>query len=507
MRRSYVTTAIDFPNAAPHMGHVMEKVLADVYARWCRLRGDEVRFQIGTDDHGIKIQRTAEAKGLTPRALIDSNIPLFQGLFEQLNISYDCFMSTSVTPGHYATAQGMWNTLLKNGHLQEKTYTALYCAGCEEFKMTRDLEDGVCPNHKVAPEEVSERNWFFNLSEHQEFLRTLIAEQGYITVPKFRAKEIQSFLDQGLEDVSFSRHKSALSWGVPVPNDPDQVMYVWCDNLTNYISTLGYFTPSQDSTWWDGATVTHIVGKDIARFHGLNWPAMLHAAGVKTPDTMLVHGFLTNEGQKMSKSLGNVVQPTEVLAKFNGDPDPIRFYLSHEVTVGRDGDFSWDRFEDLYNSKLRNQLGNLLNRVLTLLNREGGALTDCSKYNIADTWTAYQEHMNTFGFKEALEQVMVLIAEGNTAMETNKPWAQEPADKLKTLTTICEMLRQASLLLLPFIPQTAYRISTQLNVPYAQHMLAKDFVLTAQMQQWGGVEDWQTVGTPEILFAPIEEGL
>jgi methionyl-tRNA synthetase len=291
-------------------------------------------------------------------------------------------------------------------------------------------------------------------------------------------------------------------------------MYVWCDALTNYISGLGYFTDQPLKEWWDDACVTHVIGKDIARFHALIWPAMLKHAGVRMPDQLLIHGFLTNEGQKMSKSLGNVVQPIEVLERFHNNPDPIRFYLSHEITVGRDGDFSWERFENLYNSILCNTIGNLLNRVLVLLHKKNnGALAsvvpDCGLLGQKEVddfavWSEFMQAMNQFKIETAIASAVSLASACNKYIDDQKPWAKEAVDPIETLSQLAEAIRHVSLMLLPFMPNTAYRISTQLNVPYAEQMLTKDFVLTTQMRQWGGIKDWHTVGTPEILFAPLD---
>jgi methionyl-tRNA synthetase len=504
MKRSYITTAIDFPNGAPHMGHVMEKVMADVYARWCRLRGDEVRFQIGTDDHGSKLQRTAEAVGMHPRDLVLSNIPKFVTLFDQLHISYDAFVSTSVANGHYETAQGLWNALLDAGYLYQKEYTGLYCSGCEEFKNERDLVDGLCVNHQKAPEPVAEKNWFFKLTACKQYVENLLSTKAYSIVPEFRSAEVRSFLENGFADVSFSRPKTSLYWGVPVPNDPDQVMYVWCDNLTSYISSLGYFTPNVDTTFWNDAEVTHIVGKDITRFHGINWPAMLHCAGVKIPNRLLVHGFLTSNGQKMSKSIGNVVEPHDVLEHVFGNPDPLRFYLSHEIPVGNDGDFSWERFDALYNSKLRKQLGNLLNRVLVLLGRTGGRIIVTEQPELLQLdWQRYSAAMNEHRFHDALLYTMQLVDAGNKYMEDTKPWEQSPETQIMYLSQMAEFLRHIALQLLPFIPATAQRMSVQLGVPYAEQMLLKNFVLSDQLQAWCEC-NWENIGQPELLFAPLE---
>jgi len=483
------------------MGHAMEKILADVCARWFRLRGDEVRFQVGTDEHGIKIQRTAEEEGVTPQELVDRNAVLFKDLFDRLNISYDYFVRTSDKKVHYPTVIEMWKRLAKDGWLEKRSYNGLYCVGCEEFKTKRDLEDGMCVNHKKAPEEVVEENWFFRLSDRSDYVKELLSkkpeEGGYEIVPEFRSKEIFSFIDQGLPDVSFSRPKSTLYWGVPVPDDEGQIMYVWCDNLTNYISTLGYLTDKEDKKWWDDAEVTHVIGKDITRFHALNWPAMLDCVGVKTPDRLLVHGFITCEGSKMSKSLGNVVVPDEVLDRFNGDPDPLRFYLSHEVPVGRDGDFSWDRIEKLYDSKLRNELGNLLNRVLVLLNKEGGELGDVGDgKKVMSLWKKYKKAMDEFKLEEGIAIAFELVAIGNQYIDKSKPWELEGDEKLKVLSHLAEALRHIALMLLPLTPGTSEKIFKQLGLKVPETLDGKD--------KWGAEKGWKKVGEAEILFESLE---
>ncbi len=510
MSRKYVTTAIDFPNAAPHMGHVLEKVLADVIVRWFRLSGHDVRFHLGTDENGIKIQQTAKALGIHPKELVEKNAPVFESLFRRLNVSFDYFIRTANPESHWPTVQALWNKLKDAGYLEKRSYTGLYCTGCERFLTERDLVDGKCPDHQKEPEKVTEENWFFLLSKKQADIQKLLDLKSgtYKIVPSFRAKETLNFLDGGLEDVSFSRSKKTLFWGVPVPSDDEQVMYVWCDNLTSYISSLGLLTDHAMPEWWDDAEVTHIIGKDIARFHAINWPAMLQVAGLKTPDKLLIHGFLTSEGQKMSKSIGNVVDPEEVLTHFKGSPDPLRFYLSHEVPVGNDGDFSWKRIDELYVAFLSNKIGNLLNRVLILLGKDGGTFTlgedQEMKEHIKDQWKRYSEYMDAFDLSNAVGQAVAFAIAGNVEMEQKKPWTLTGEDKAIVLGNVTEMLRHISLMLLPFIPDTAYRISKQLNVPYAEQMLDKDFVITDQLKTWGGCPEWKAVGTPEILFMPLD---
>lgn len=507
MPRHYVTTAIDYPNAAPHMGHVLEKVLADVLVRWLRLKGDEVRFQIGTDEHGIKIQQTADKEKLSPQALVDRNVPIFQHLYAQLGISADLFIRTTDQEKHWPTVRELWRRLHKAGVLEKRTYTGLYCTGCERFLTKKDLVDGKCENHQKAPEEVKEENWFFTLSKETAWLTELL-QTNYTIVPTFREGETHALLEKGLEDVSFSRPQSSLSWGIPVPGDESQTMYVWCDALTNYISGIGLLTDHPEEKYWNDAIVTHVIGKDIARFHALIWPAMLKHAGLRAPDRLLIHGFLTSDGQKMSKSLGNVVKPEEVLAHFGGNPDPLRFYLSHEVPVGSDGDFGWRRIDELYIGVLSNKIGNLLNRVLVLLKKEGGDLVVSPDPMFRDTlkrqWTEYAERMDSIDFSTAIARGAVTLAEeGNLAMEHAKPWTLKGEEKIRILSSLAEMLRHISLMLLPFMPETAQKISVQLGVPYAGRMLEKSFVITDEMKEWGSQTEWKKVGEPAILFPMI----
>lgn len=506
--RRYLTTAIDYPNAPPHVGHVLEKVLADSVARWWRLSGDEVRFQIGTDEHGVKIQRTAEKEGVTPQQLVDRNVPLFRASYDDLQISYDHFIRTGDRKEHWPTVEVLWRKLQEAGTLEKRTYTGLYCSGCEKFMTQKDLVDGKCPNHFTMPESVHEENWFFLLSRETSWLKELL-KTSYRILPEFRARETLSLLDQGLEDVSFSRPRSSLSWGVPVPGDSDQVMYVWCDALTNYISGLGFFTDHEEREWWDHAEVTHVIGKDIARFHALIWPAMLKAAGVRTPDRLLIHGFLTSEGQKMSKSLGNVVDPQEIIAKYG--VDALRFYLSHEIPVGNDGDFSWKRFREIYDAKLRNDMGNLLNRVLVLLQKDGGVLQFAEKMDqrmecdwVDGFWRQYVDAMNDFRMDMALHSSMALVSDLNQLIDRQKPWANTSAKRRQCdLTTCAEFLRHITLALLPFMPQTAQNMARQLGLPYAEKMLDRDFVIAQTMKEWGGEKGWKKVGEPAILFPPV----
>lgn len=493
------------------MGHVLEKVLADACARWLRLRGDQVRFQTGTDEHGIKIQQTAQKEGLTPRELVDRNVPLFQALYDQLGISYDCFVRTSDETVHWPTVKALWQKIAAAGDLEKRTYEGLYCSGCERFITPKDLVDGKCEIHLREPEKISEENWFFLLSKHESWLKEILTKGGYTIIPEFRAPETLQLIEQGLEDVSFSRPKSSLAWGIPVPGEEEkQTMYVWCDALTNYISTLGLLTDKAEDEWWSDSTVTHVIGKDIARFHALIWPAMLKSGGlpVPPPHQLLIHGFLTSEGQKMSKSLGNVVVPADAIAKYG--VDPLRFYLSHEIPVGNDGDFSWKRFGELYDAKLRNQLGNLLNRVLVLLGKSGGQLgvitSDDHADHVAAAWKQYRQVADVFEMHKAVAVAMGLVEALNLQMQTVQPWTKPVEEQRDILTPFAEVLRHVALMLLPFVPETAQKMTAQLGLPYADRMLEKSFALEG-LTEWGALADWKAIGTPGILFPKVEEAV
>lgn len=533
MKRQYITTAIDYPNAAPHMGHVLEKVLADVIARWFRLSRDAmvypkgedaVRFQIGTDEHGIKIQQTAQKQGMTPAELVEKNVPLFKDLYSRLGISFDDFIRTTDQKKHWPTVQKLWTKLKEAGALEKRTYTGLYCSGCERFVTKKDLVGGLCLDHNIVPQEVKEENWFFKLSSEAAWLKQILTDGTYTIVPKFRAPETLTLLDGGLEDVSFSRPNTSLSWGIPVPGEEGtQTMYVWCDALTNYFSGAGGFSgttirasgyegmPEMKQVWWDDATVTHVIGKDIARFHALIWPAMLKNAGVRTPDQLLIHGFLTSEGQKMSKSVGNVVHPEDVLTHFSGNPDPLRFYLSHEIPVGNDGDFSWKRIDELYQAKLGNQLGNLLNRLLVLLKKKGGGELGAIKkgkisamFDYSTFWQNYENLMDAFDLHGVLSNVMQNVDGLNWEFNDQAPWKLPDNEAKEVLTDFAEGVRHIALALLPFIPDTARKISEQLGVYYAADMTSADFVIDTAKKHWGGILNWKKVGEPSILFSPLE---
>jgi methionyl-tRNA synthetase len=375
-----VTTSIAYSNGEPHVGFAMECIQADAYARWNRNRGNTVFFLTGTDDHGSKIFRTAEKQSITPQELTDKNSGRFQELIKTLNISHDDFIRTT-QERHKKGAKELWKRIDAHQDFLRQDFEGLYCSGCEAFLTEKELVNGNCPYHLKPPDRVTEENIFFRLSRYSQNVAESL-ESGKIRIlPDFRKTEILQFAKDGLKDVSFSRPRETLSWGVEVPGDPSQVMYVWCDALSNYITAVGFGANDEWKKYWEEGEVIHFIGKDILRFHAGIWPAMLMSADLPLPQKIAVHGFLTSEGHKMSKSLGNVVDPFIVVDSFGGDPDPLRYFLLAEVPFGRDADYSQKRFLEIYNAKLANGLGNLLSRVLTLSKKAGGVLLSAEVKN------------------------------------------------------------------------------------------------------------------------------
>ena len=427
MKNFFITTSLPYVNAAPHVGFAMEAIEADALARFQKQRGREVRLQTGTDEHGLKIQNSAAQNSTTPAKLTAENSAKFRELKSALDFDFDDFIRTSDRDRHFPAAQKMWSRIAAAGKLEKRKYAAKYCAGCEEFKNEKDLISGKCPNHPGAElESIEEENYFFRLSDFSAEILELLESKKVEILPHFRATEFLNVVRDGLHDVSFSRSSAKLKWGVPVPGDDSQTMYVWCDALTNYISALGFADDdsAEFEKWWKNSEKVHVIGKDIVRFHAGIWLGMLLAAKLPLPDKIYIHGFITAEGEKMSKSRGNVVDPFEFSEKWGSDS--LRFYLLAEIPNGQDGDFSAARFVEIYNSALANGLGNLVSRVVAMAEKispEFKFENSAEIPEVAKMWSAVENSVNSeFDFRGALAAIFALVEFANKFVSERKIW-------------------------------------------------------------------------------------
>ncbi len=360
----YITTTLPYVNASPHMGHALEFVQADTLARYWRLQGEEVFFNMGVDEHGQKISRAADKIGVGRQEYVNKYALEFNNLKDALNLSCDNFIRTT-DEKHKLAAQEMWRRCDASGDIYKKKYTGLYCVGCEAFKVGNDLVEGKCSDHMVEPEEVEEENFFFRLSKYQDYLLEFLAKEGSV-LPDWRRQEALNFVQKGLDDLSISREKSRMDWGINVPNDDDHVMYVWFDALTNYISTLGWPDDKEGdfAKFWENGETLQLGGKDQIRFQSIIWQAMLKSANIKATDTVLYHGFINSGGHKMSKSLGNVIDPYESVERYGTDAS--RYILLRHVHSTDDSDLTWEKMDEWYTANLVNGLGNLVARVMKM---------------------------------------------------------------------------------------------------------------------------------------------
>ncbi len=502
-KKFYITSSIAYVNARPHIGFAMELVQADVLARYHRMTGDDTFYQTGTDEHGMKLVQTAKDRGITAQQLVDENSAFFRELTGTLNLSNDHFIRTT-DEAHIKGAQKMWMKMVEKGDIYKDSYEGLYCVGCEAFVMEKDLVDGKCVNHNKEPERLKEENYFFRLSKYAEKIKYLIEVNELKIVPQSRKHELLSLINEGLKDVSFSRPKNVLQWGIEVPNDPDQTMYVWCDALSNYITGIGYEKETELFNKFWPADV-HLIGKDILRFHAAIWIGMLMSAGVHPPKAIYVHGFITSEGKKMSKSLNNVVDPIEYVEKYGADP--LRYYLMKEIPTTDDGDFSKERFNVVYESELANNIGNLVSRVLAMNAKyfdgkvpKAENSAGVFKADVAEMWKKYREAVEDFDLKKALETVLDLGMRANKFVDDTKPWVLAKGDKdelARVIYALLEMIRQIALMLVPFLPATAEKILGWLG----QKNSGFDF---AEIIKWGGLKEGTEIAKAEPLFVRIE---
>ncbi len=499
----YITTAIAYVNAPPHMGHALEFIQADAIARYKRMMGFDVYFLTGTDEHGVKMYNTAKKAGRDTKELALENAEIYKSLKGTLKLSYDDFIQTTDQKRHWPACQKLWRKLVESDDIYKKEYEGLYCEGCELFMKESELEEGNCPIHKKPPIQSKEENYFFRLSKYSDKIVELVESDQLKLTPENRKNEFLNLAKEGLHDVSFSRPREVLPWGIDVPDDESQVMYVWCDALTNYISALGYADEADlFKKYWP--VDVHLIGKDIVRFHAGIWIGMLLSAGVEIPKSILIHGFITHNGEKMSKTLGNVVDPIKTAEKYGSEA--LRYYLLREIPIGRDGDFNDELFVERYNSDLANNLGNLVNRLHTLISRNNISDFDFHKYaepyqrRVDETWKKYVRDMDEYNIHEAIFHTWRLIDYANKMLEEEKPWSLLKSDEEKGKAVLCnllEILRHISILISPFIPDTSVKIRQQIGLPPS--------IDPEKEEGWGAYSKWANLGESEIIFPRIEE--
>ena len=455
---AFVSTAIPYVNAKPHIGHAFEFVQTDAVARYLRLTGRDCYFLSGSDENSLKNVRAAEEEGLSTQALCDRNTKYFTDLLPALNIANTDFIRTSGEL-HIRGAREFWSRT-KSEDVYKKHYTGLYCVGCEDFYNEKDVEDGMCPDHKTPLEHVEEENYFFRLSAYQDRLLELIESNTLRIVPDSKRNETLSFIRGGLRDFSISRsRKRAGDWGIPVPGDEDQVMYVWYDALANYLTALDFSEGSEHLSryWLECDKRIHCIGKGINRFHTIYWPAMLMSAELPPPTEVFVHGYLTINGQKISKSLGNVIDPMHQVEQFGADP--VRYFLLRAISPFEDGDYSESRFKEIYNADLANNLGNLARRVETI-GAKAGHVT--AELEVPEAPQGYHEAMGDYRFHDAASTLWRIATDLNQRIEEVKPWVLQKAEKDAELAEFLDEmivgLRMIGHWLLPFMPDTSRRL-------------------------------------------------
>jgi len=453
MRKFYITTSIAYTNAPPHIGFALELIQADVLARYHRILGEDVFFLTGTDEHGAKIAKAAQEAGQEPQDFVDKVSKKFRELREFLNLSNDDFIRTSDQKRHYPAVKKLWLKLEENGDIYKKKYKGFYCSGCEMFITEKDLVNGKCPNHQIQPEFIEEENYFFKLSKYLKEIEERIEKDELKIIPETRKNEVLGYIKTGFGDVSFSRAKEKY-WGFPIPGDKSQIIYVWGDALPNYISAIGYTENSKKFQKYWPADV-HCIGKDILKFHALIWPGMLLSLGLSLPKTIFVHGFITSGGQKMSKSLGNVIDPFELVKKYG--IDAVRYYLLREIPATEDGDFTYEKFEQRYNSDLAAGVGNLVSRVITMAAKSNSKQIPNPKFQtkIEETKNKYKKALEDFKFSEALKAIWDLISFCDKYIEEKKPWENKNPGVINDLLFALDNIAD---LLSPFLPETAEKI-------------------------------------------------
>lgn len=457
----FVTTSIPYVNGEPHLGHAMEFVMADVLARAARRRGHNVIFSTGTDEHGGKIAEKAASLGITPQALSDEMSAKFRALVGDLHVAPDRFIRTTDAE-HEKRSQLVWKALEKD--IYKNSYVGWYCTGDEEFFTETVVKEnnGICPDHNRPYEKIEEENYFFRLSNYSEQIRDAILKNRLEIIPTTRRNEIMSLIESGLDDISISRPKDKIDWGIPVPGDTSQVMYVWFEALLNYITVLGYPDGADFTAYWPANV--QVIGKGILRFHAAIFPGILLALGLPLAEKLYVHGYVTVEGKKMSKSLGNSVSPHEVIEKYG--PDAFRYYFLRHVPSYDDGDFSWEAFTTAYNSELANELGNAAQRTAAMIQKYQGGMIGPVPAPEHDMG-AYEEAIDQCKFDRALDSVWEQVRGLNQLIDIEKPWEIAKSgdeDHLReVLAGLVSDLLQIAVMLEPFLPETAKKLHGMFN--------------------------------------------
>lgn len=454
----YITTAIPYINGTPHIGHALDYLLADIWTRYQIQNGKKVRFQIGVDEHGNKNAMKAAEKGLTPQEYADqAHIP-FREMAEKVGSSYTDFIRTTDIH-HKAAVQYIWQQL--KDHIYKDKYEGWYCTGCEQFYTDKEVEEnnGTCPNHQKPFEHLSEENYYLRCSDFSDQIREAIESNKMQILPEFRKKELLELIKDGIKDVSISRPRKSLSWGVPVPDDPEQVIYVWIDALSNYITVLGYPDKPDYKEYWPANV--QVVGKDILRFHAIIWPAILLGIGLPLPKKLLVHGFINVGGTKISKTIGNTVDPSEIIDAYG--LDAFRYYLARHVPTQDDGDFTWEKFENAYNNELGNDLGNLVQRTASMIKRyQAGVIGEITSGE--HDMGPYHTAIENLEFDKAFDEIWGMVRSLNQYLEQVKPWELAKTRETDTeaeghlaevLSRSAGALLQIADMLIPFLPATA----------------------------------------------------
>lgn len=496
MNKFYITTAIDYVNGPPHIGHAYEKIASDVIARHFRQRDMEVFFLTGSDEHGIKIERTAASENIAPKEFCDGISQQFKDAWKLLDISYDRYIRTT-DEDHRTVVQHIFKTLVNKGDIYKASYVGQYCAGCECFLSPRDLtEEGLCPHHLTKPQEVEEENYFFKLSNYKDKIIEHIKNNPSFLQPDYRVNEVLNQLKDA-EDISVSRAKKAVKWGIPVPDDEEQVVYVWIDALSNYLTGIGYLNNDELFNKFWPANI-HMIGKDILKFHSIYWIAILMAMEIALPETVYAHGWITVDETKMSKSIGNVISPMSIMESYELTmPDPVRYFLMTTASFGRDGNYSDEDFKNKVNSDLANNLGNLLNRTLSMLVKyfDGEILPDfvTIKENnplaekADETQKIVIQKFNNYQISDAAEAILSLVDCANKYVNEQAPWALAKNEDTKILCgqviyNVLEVLRQVSIMIFPFTPNISASIRNQLSIEGNVSDIKWDEV------KWGGLK-------------------